>query len=108
MNNVEVDFDQIKSHTKESFKRLVKEHVNATAFEYLKNVQQNHSKARPLQYETFKMQEYLGSESKLSSKEKAITFALRTRMIDLKSNFGERDEVEQHREESNQDKNYEC
>ena len=79
--------DQIKSHTKDSFKRLVKEHVIAAAFEYLKNLQKTHSKARPLQYETFKMQEYLGSESKLSLKEKAFTFAIRTRMIDLKSNF---------------------
>ena len=79
--------DQIKSHTKDSFKRLVKEHVIVTAFEYLKNLQKTHSKARPLQYETFKMQEYLGSESKLSLKEKAFTFAIRTRMIDLKSNF---------------------
>ena len=33
-------------------------------FEYLKNLQQTHSKARPLQFETFKLQEYLRSDSK--------------------------------------------
>ena len=93
--------DQIKSHTKDSFKRLVKEHVIVTAFEYLKNLQKTHSKARPLQYETFKMQEYLGSESKLSLKEKAFTFAIRTRMIDLKSNFkvGQKDLCDKHEED---------
>ena len=59
----------------------------------MKNLQQTHSKARPLQYATFKLQEYLGSESKISLKEKAFMFAVRTRMIDLKSNFkaGKRD-----------------
>ena len=45
------DFEQIKTHTKESFKRLVKEKLNEKAFEYLKNLQQTHSKAKPLQYE---------------------------------------------------------
>ena len=85
--DIELDFDQIKAQTKDSFKSLVKEHAHTSAFEYLKNLQQTHSKARPLQYETFKLQEYLRSDSKISLKEKAFTFAVRTRMIDLKANF---------------------
>ena len=82
-----LDFEQIKTFTKETFKRLVKEKVNKKAFEYLKNLQQSHSKARPLQYEKFCLQDYLKADSSMTIKEKSFTFALRTRMIDLKANF---------------------
>ena len=66
---------------------MVKEHISVKAFDYLKNLQQTHSKARPLQYEKLMLQDYLKSENQMTIKEKAFTFALRTRMIDLKSNF---------------------
>ena len=85
--DIKLNFDQIKSHTKEAFKKLVKEHISVKAFDYLKNLQQTHSKARPLQYEKLMLQDYLKSENQMTIKEKAFTFALRTRMIDLKSNF---------------------
>ena len=87
--NIHLDFERIKSHTKESFKRLVKEHVNTEAFKYLKNLQQTHSKARPLQYSKFSLQRYLKADSNMTTKEKSFTFSVRTRMIDLKSNFKE-------------------
>ena len=76
--DIKLNFDQIKSHTKEAFKK---------AFEYLKNLQQTHSKARPLQYAKLMLQDYLKSENKMSIKEKAFIFAVRTRMINVKSNF---------------------
>ena len=85
--DIKLNFDQIKSHTKEAFKKLVKEHINVKAFDYLKNLQQTHSKARPLQYEKLMLQDYLKSENQMSIKEKTFTFAVRTRMINLKSNF---------------------
>ena len=87
--NLNLDFEQIKSNTKESFKRIVKEHVNAEAFKYLKNLQQTHSKARPIQYSNLSLQSYLKADSDMTTKEKSFTFSIRTRMIDLKSNFKE-------------------
>ena len=85
--DIDANFEQIKTKTKEIFKRLVKECVNEKAFEYLKNLQQTHSKSKPLQYEKFCLQEYLNADSKMTTKEKSFTFAARTRMLDLKSNF---------------------
>ena len=82
-----LSFEEIKANTKENFKRTVKKHVNEKAFDFLKNLQQTHSKAKPLQYERFVLQDYLSAESELTTKEKSFTFAARTRMIDLRSNF---------------------
>ena len=85
--DINLTFEEIKANTKETFKMTVKEHVNEKAFEFLKNLQQTHSKAKPLQYERFTLQDYLRAESKLTTKEKSFTFAIRTRMIELRSNF---------------------
>ena len=84
---INLDFDQIKENTKESFKKTVKQHVNEKAFTYLKNLQQTHSKSRPLQCSKLSLQGYLRSDNKMTTKEKSFFFAVRTRMIDLKSNF---------------------
>ena len=82
-----LSFEEIKRNTKEQFKRIVKEHVNEKAFEYLKNLQQTHSKVKPIQYEKFSLQSYLRADNKLTTKEKAFTFALRARMLELRANF---------------------
>ena len=87
--NINLDFEQIKANTKEGFKKLVKAHVNEKAFKYLENLQQTHSKARPLQYSKLSLQSYLKADSIMTTKEKSFTFSVRTRMIDLKSNFKE-------------------
>ena len=84
---INLSFEEIKTNTKEQFKRIVKEHVNEKAFEYLKNLQQTHSKAKPIQYEKFSLQNYLKADNKLTTKEKSFTFAVRTRMLELKANF---------------------
>ena len=82
-----LSYEEIKRNTKEQFKRIVKEHVNEKAFKYLKNLQQTHSKAKPIQYEKFSLQNYLRADNKLTTKEKSFTFALRTRMLELRANF---------------------
>ena len=84
---INLSFEEIKANTKEQFKRVVKEHVNEKAFEYLKNLQQTHSKAKPIQYEKFSLQNYLRADNKLTTKEKSFTFAARTRMLELRANF---------------------
>ena len=69
------------------FKEKVKEHVKRSALEYLQNLQQTHSKSRSLTYTKLDLQDYLKADSDMKIREKAFTFYLRSRMIDLKCNF---------------------
>ena len=57
------------------------------ALEYLHNLQQTHSKAKPLSYVKLCLQDYLKPDSGMTMREKTFTFAARSRMLDLKCNF---------------------
>ena len=80
-------FEQIKAVSKDEFKIQVKKIVKRKALEYLQNLQQTHSKAQPLKYAKLGLQDYLKPESDMTIREKAFTFAARSRMLDLKCNF---------------------
>ena len=57
------------------------------AFEFLQNLQQTHSKAKPLKYTKLSLQDYLKHDSEMTLREKTFSFAARLRMLDLKCNF---------------------
>ena len=84
---LEMTFEQIKSVTKDEFKQKVKQIVKKKAFEFLQNLQQTHSKAKPLKYAKLSLQDYLKHDSEMTLREKTFSFAARLRMLDLKCNF---------------------
>ena len=84
---MKLTFEEIRSHTKDSFKRLIKKNVTDSALKYLKELQMDHSKSKPLQYQKLALQEYLMADNLMTIREKQFTFAVRARMIDLKCNF---------------------
>ena len=61
--------------------------MNQKALEYLKSLQESHSKAVNLSYNDLDLQEYLCPDSNMTNKEKAFAFAARSHMLDLKGNF---------------------
>ena len=85
--DISMDFESIKNTSKITFKKLVKEKVRLTAFNYLIEIQKSHSKAKNVTYSELKMQEYLTPKNSMTIKEKCFIFAARTRMIDIYGNF---------------------
>ena len=66
---------------------MVKARIHNAAFKYLTSLQATHSKSKNIVYTELTMQGYLKPGCKLSINEKAFTFAARTSMLDVKSNF---------------------
>ena len=80
-------FDEIKSKSKNEFKGIIRSKVYLKAFEYLKSIQQTKTKSKNITYKELDLQEYLKPQCKLTIQEKSFTFATRTNMLDLKTNF---------------------
>ena len=57
--DLNLTFEQNKAFTKETFQEKVKEHVKASALKYVQNLQQTHSKSKPLIYTKLEAQDYL-------------------------------------------------
>ena len=83
--------EEIGSLKKNNLKDLVKNACKETAFRYLKSQikDKDMTKLKYLKYEKLEMQEYLKCQ-KLSLKKKQILFKTRTRMLNVKSNFGDK------------------
>ena len=79
--------EDIASKSKFSMKKLVKEASQKTAFQYLMDKKQGLSKVRDLNYSRLKLQSYLTCHQ-MNNREKRLTFSLRTRMVNLPSNYG--------------------
>ena len=80
-----LEFDDLKTIKSSKFKKMVKKACAKSAFEYL--CEERGSKTSGLKYSELKIQGYLKSEN-LSTKEKQLIFPLRTRMIPVSHNFG--------------------
>ena len=81
-------FLEIARTPKSVLKKILREKVKSAAFRYLSEVKLSHSKSRSVRHSELKLQSYLqSSQSNLSIKEKQFTFAARSRMLDVKSNF---------------------
>ena len=90
---IEVSDDEIAKMSRFRFKSLVDKRVNSYALEYLKGIAGKHSKSTKILEETnkfksLKRKDYL-KENNLSKQDSQLLFKLRTRMLDVKSNFGE-------------------
>ena len=76
---------------KTKLKQIVKNACRLTAFRFLKSdiEEKNMTKLKNLKYKKLEMQGYLKSQ-KISLKKKKILFKARTRMLNVKSNFGDK------------------
>ena len=70
-----------------ALKSKLKVAVKCAAFKYLTELQQTHSKSKNLIYSDLKLQDYLRSGGSGTIDQKANIFKIRSRMLDLKSNF---------------------
>ena len=77
---------QIKSMSKIKYKKILKSKIRANAFNELNKVKESHSKVKNIKYKSLKIQNYLVDEH-FTQKEKHLLFKLRTKMINVKSNF---------------------
>ena len=77
---------EIKSMKKAKFKKYLKEKIYASAFSYLKCLQQSHSKVKKIKYDRLKIAPYF-KNADFRNDEKSLLFNLRRRMINVKSNF---------------------
>ena len=83
----DIDFEEnIENFSKTSFKKIVKEKIEKIAFKYLMNKKEKHSKLQDITYRSLTCQSYLKSK-KFSNERKNLLFKLRTRMVEVKSNF---------------------
>ena len=80
------NLDDLKSHSKHTFKKLLKEKSKEYAFKNLITNKEKHSKMDNIKYSKLKMQSYLKS-SNISMKEALALFKLRTRMAEFGENF---------------------
>ena len=85
MCNIELSEEEIRNMRKYSFRRLVNKKVKEAATKYLMNLKKKHSKCDEINFSSG-MKEYLKS-SIISTEEKRMLFAMKTRMVDVKSNY---------------------
>ena len=73
--------------TNTSIKKLVKERVQNTAFEHLKNIQQTHSKIKFIRCTHFHMQPFMCDQD-MDNDDISLLFALRTKCVrGIKTDF---------------------
>ena len=84
--DLKLTMEEISILSKESFRTKLKKAINKAAFKWLMKEKENKSKLKDLNYEKLEMQNYLGIND-LETIEKKFLFLLRTRMLDIKSNF---------------------
>ena len=71
---------EMKQTTKSKLKKIVKEKVHNAAFQYLKSLQQSHSKMSNVKYEKFDISQYLCSPL-FNRDSRCLLLALRTRTV---------------------------
>ena len=83
---IKMTFEEIQSTSKYSFKCLVKKAMQTKAFEWLEIEKDKLSKVKNVNFSKLQIQDYLLPNS-LEMKQQKLLFQLRTRMVELKSNF---------------------
>ena len=82
---IELSEENIKNMKKEKFKNLVLKKIKTLAKEYLLTLRGKHSKSKNLMHRD-SLKDYLKTEN-VSVSEKKLLFALKTRQINVKTNF---------------------
>ena len=84
--NVEYSDQEIKDMSKRYFKEIVKTKIRKLAFHDLENRKKDHSKVKDINYTKLEMQAYM-KDKKNYIKDIELLFSLRTRGLDVKTNF---------------------
>ena len=91
--NIAENFMDIRSKTKEAFKKHVKQKARDVALEQLLDKKSKHSKMKNLEYTELKMQKYF-QETQFTKEQTHFIFKFRTRMAPFGENYrGGRDEI---------------
>ena len=78
---------EISGINKQQFKKIVKTKIRQAAFEFLKNLQKNHSKMSGINYEAFEMRSYMNSPL-FNCDSRKLLLALRMRTVEgIKNDF---------------------
>ena len=72
--------------SKYKFKKLVKEKIKIKASEFIYSIRDKENRSKSKNLKTFKLQNYLRTNN-ISTKEKKLLFSLRTRSVDVKTNY---------------------
>ena len=83
--NITLTMSEISQMKESKFRILVKTQIRKVATKYLLSLKAKHSKLDSVSDE-YRLERYLSS-SNISTEEKQTLFKLRTRMVDVKSNF---------------------
>ena len=85
--NIMIDFEYIKSKSKDTFKKLVQTKSKEIAWYKLITQKESHSKLKNISYcNEMKIQDYFVRED-LNTKQKKLIFKLRTRMAEFGENY---------------------
>ena len=80
--NIEYEDEEIKSMTKHSWKKFVKEKVKLAAFTELKNKNSRKEKTKEIHFEELKLSEYLEENERTTLSQ--IIFSIRSKTMDIK------------------------
>ena len=80
--NIEYEDDEIKSMTKQTWKKLVKEKVKVAAFAELRKDNSTKEKTKEIQFEELKLSSYLADNERTSLSQ--IVFSIRSKTLDIK------------------------
>ena len=83
---ISYSFEQIKSFSKLTLKKYVKNTVKSRAFQYLKEEKRKQNKCRNVEFEIFEMQGYLKSDL-LTTYQKKVCFQLRSSSYPVYANI---------------------
>ena len=83
---ITLTYDEVQGVSKNVFKNYVKKRVTENHLKYLNKLKQKHSKSKFLDCTEIKIAEYMQS-SNFTTREKQLLFKLRSRTLDVKSNF---------------------
>ena len=82
--NIDISEESIKQMKKKKIKKYLKEKLNEKAVKFLLDKKERHTKTENLNI--YGLQKYLQT-NELSTKQKKLLFSLRTRSIDVKTNY---------------------
>ena len=84
---INIHVEDIAFYSKDQFKDIVSEAVNALAFDYLIQQKAQKSKVKNVNHSVLEMQNYFSLSSELTTKEKKLLFSLRSKMLFVKDNY---------------------
>ena len=86
---INLNFNELRKLKEETFGKLIKKRTEEKALDYLAKLKQKYSKVRHIVHPKMEIQSYLEA-SDLSVHEAKFLFALRSRMIDVRTNYREK------------------